>query len=209
MTWAPPPLYAILDCDLLAARRLAPDDVLEVWLAAGVTLVQLRAKSLALGPMLDLADRLGTLAARAGATFIVNDRVDVAKLSGAAGAHVGQDDLTPSQARTVLGPGALVGLSTHTADQVREGLREPVSYLAIGPVFPTSTKARPDAVVGLEGVRAAAGLCHGEVPLVAIGGITAERAPAVLAAGATSVAVAGGLLAGDWKKTPGSFLTNL
>lgn len=193
-----PKLYAILDVDHLAARGLDPVAVTDAWLAAGVRLLQLRAKSLSLGPALDLADALTPRARRAGATFIVNDRADVARLCGADGVHLGQDDLRVDLARRILGPAALVGLSTHSARQARAGCTPAVSYLAIGPVFPTTSKAAPDAVVGLAGVREAARIAaEAGLPLVAIGGITSDAAPAVLAAGATAVAVISGLLAGD------------
>ena len=127
--------------------------------------------------------------------MIVNDRADIARLSGAAGVHVGQDDLTPAQVRAVVGPGAIVGLSTHTADQLDRAVREPIDYLAIGPVFGTDTKATGYDPIGIEAVRRASAAARG-VPLVAIGGITRERARSVLDAGANSVAVITDLLKG-------------
>lgn len=198
MTFSPPPLYAILDIDVAAGRGLEPLTVAAAWLGAGVCLLQVRAKALALGPLLEAADALVALGRAHGATVIVNDRADVARLAGAGGVHLGQDDLAAADARAILGPEAIVGLSTHSPDQVRLACREPVSYLAIGPVFETNTKARPDPVVGLEGVRVAAALAgQAGLPLVAIGGITLDRAPEVLAAGAVSVAVIADLLTGD------------
>lgn len=125
----------------------------------------------------------------------MNDRVDLAAMSGAAGAHVGQDDLAPSAARRLLGPGAIVGYSTHTAAQITAAAGEPVTYLAIGPVFGTRTKATGYEPVGLKMVTDAARLA-GDVPVVAIGGITLNTAPEVLAAGASGVAVISDLLAG-------------
>jgi thiamine-phosphate pyrophosphorylase len=124
---------------------------------------------------------------------IVNDRPDLARLSGAAGVHVGQDDLPPRAARDLLGPAASVGVSTHTPAQIDAAIREPISYLAIGPVFGTATKATGYDAGGLDLVRAAARGASG-VPVVAIGGITLDRAPAVIAAGAAAVAVIGDLL---------------
>ena len=157
--------------------------------------------------MLDLAGALAGHARSAGATFIVNDRADIARLARAAGVHVGQDDLTPAEARDVVGPGAIVGVSTHNESQVRTALDAPVDYLAIGPVFETGSKDRPDAVVGVDGVRSAAALTAArEWPLVAIGGITVERAAAVLEAGATSLAVISDLLAGDPAERVRAFL---
>jgi len=193
-----PPLYAILDVDALAARGLEPLDVAAAWLAAGVRLIQLRAKSMSLGPMLALADELVALARRSGAQLIVNDRADVARMSGADGVHVGQDDLSPAEARRVVGSDAVVGLSTHSAVQAADACGQPISYLAIGPVFPTGSKRRPDPVVGTAGVRAAAEIAaKAGLPVVAIGGISLEQAPAVLEAGAASVAVISDLLAGE------------
>ncbi len=198
MIWTPPRLYAILDTELTAARGLDPAEVAAHWLEAGVRLIQLRAKSLAFGPMLALADALVGLASQAAATIIVNDRADVARLAGADGVHLGQGDLAVADARVVLGVRALVGRSTHSPAQVRGACREPVSYVAIGPAFATTTKPNPDPEVGLSGVTEAAAICSGaDLAVVAIGGITLERAPEVLAAGATSVAVISDLLVGD------------
>lgn len=191
-----PRFYPILDVDVATSRGLDPLAVLDAWLDAGVRLVQLRAKQMPGGPFLDLADACSRLATSAGAIFIVNDRVDVARLSGASGVHLGQDDLTPDAARALLPAPALIGWSTHNDEQVRAAAEMPVDYLAIGPVFGTRSKARPDPEVGLAGVRRAAALAAGR-PLVAIGGITAASAGSVLAAGASSVAVIGDVLHTD------------
>jgi thiamine-phosphate pyrophosphorylase len=195
-----PRLYAILDVDVVESRGLTSSRVLREWLDAGVRLVQLRAKALTFGPFLALADSAAEDCRRAGAIFIVNDRADVAALAGASGVHVGQDDFTPEQARALLPHAPWIGLSTHDDAQLIRGLRSVATYLAVGPVFVTTTKARPDATIGLEGVRrltamARAGAQAG-LPVVAIGGITAERAAEVIAAGADSVAVVSDL-AGD------------
>jgi thiamine-phosphate pyrophosphorylase len=115
-------------------------------------------------------------------------------MSGAAGVHVGQEDLAPAAARQLLGSGAIVGCSTHTTAQVEAASIDPVSYVAIGPVFGTRTKATGYEPIGLELVSDAARLSGG-VPIVAIGGITIGTAPAVIAAGASSVAVISDLLA--------------
>jgi thiamine-phosphate pyrophosphorylase len=145
--------------------------------------------------MLELAERVVSIAAEHGAAVIVNDRVDVARIARAAGVHVGQDDLPPSQARELLGADAIVGFSTHSLAQIRAALAEPVTYLAVGPIFGTRTKDTGYAAVGLELVAEAARTAG--TPIVAIGGITLESAPSVLAAGATCVAVVGDLLVGD------------
>jgi thiamine-phosphate pyrophosphorylase len=129
------------------------------------------------------------------ASIIVNDRVDIARLSGAAGVHVGQEDLPPAAARRLLGDSAIVGVSTHTVQQIEMALREPVSYIAVGPVFGTSSKDTGYDAIGLALVGSAASLT-GRLPVVAIGGITIENASSVIAAGAASVAVIGDLVAG-------------
>lgn len=184
------PIYAILDIDLLAARGLAPLDVCDVWLAGGIRLIQLRAKGMASGPMLVLAEALLVRTRAAGAQLLINDRADIAAMCGADGVHVGQDDLTPAEVRRLLGPDATVGLSTHTDAQVSEALTQPVSYIAVGPVFGTHTKATGYDAVGLAQVRrAAAAAAVAGVPVVAIGGITVDRAREVLDAGADTVAV--------------------
>ena len=198
MTFSPPPLYAILDIDVVAGRGLEPKAVAAAWLEAGVRLLQLRAKTLAFGPLLEAADALVALGRAHGATVVVNDRADVARLAGAGGVHVGQDDLPVADVRAIVGPEAIVGLSTHNLVQLEQALREPVAYVAFGPVFETASKAKPDPVVGLAGVRAAAALAGpAGLPVVAIGGITLDRAPEVLAAGAATVAAISDLLAGD------------
>jgi thiamine-phosphate pyrophosphorylase len=129
------------------------------------------------------------------AAVIVNDRVDLAAMSRSAGVHVGQEDLAPRAARDLLGESAIVGYSTHSVAQLEAAIAEPISYVAVGPVFGSVTKDTGYAAVGLELVRTAARLA-GALPVVAIGGITLETAPAVIDAGASCVAVIGDLLAG-------------
>ncbi len=129
-----------------------------------------------------------------GARLIVNDRADIALALQADGVHLGQDDLDPTAARRLLGPEAIIGYSTHTVAQAQAAATLPVNYIAIGPVFATTTKARPDPVVGLAGVAAVRAELGSSMPLVAIGGITQANARAVLAAGANAVAVVGALL---------------
>jgi thiamine-phosphate pyrophosphorylase len=130
----------------------------------------------------------------------------VARLGGADGVHLGQDDLRPDGARVLLPSPALIGWSTHNDAQVRNALTMPIDYLAIGPVFDTRSKWRPDPVVGLDGVRRAAAMADGR-PIVAIGGITIETAAAVLAAGASSVALIGDVTHGDAGARARAFLT--
>jgi thiamine-phosphate pyrophosphorylase len=125
--------------------------------------------------------------------LILNDRADLAVLANFDGVHVGQDDLSPEDARRVVGPAKIVGVSTHTDEQVRAAEQTSADYIAIGPVFATGTKSNPDPVIGLVGVRRARALTT--KPLVAIGGITRANARSVIEAGADSVAVISGLLA--------------
>jgi thiamine-phosphate pyrophosphorylase len=124
--------------------------------------------------------------------LIMNDRADLALIADFDGVHVGQDDLSPEAVRSIIGPNRWLGVSTHNPEQVQEADRTSADYLAIGPVFSTSSKDRPDPVVGLEGVRRARQLTR--KPLVAIGGITRANAASVIEAGADSVAVISDLL---------------
>ena len=125
------------------------------------------------------------------ATLIMNDRADLCLAADFDGVHVGQDDLSPEAVRRVVGPGRMVGVSTHNVPQVREADGWPVDYVAVGPVYATASKANPDPVIGLEGVRQARALTS--KPLVAIGGITAANMDEVFAAGADAVAMISGL----------------
>jgi thiamine-phosphate pyrophosphorylase len=142
----------------------------------------------------ELADGLVAAARPYGARIIVNDRADIALMSGADGVHVGQTDLPVEAARAVLGPRKIVGVSTHDRAQIDRALETTASYVAVGPVFLTSTKDTGYEPRGLDLVTYAAG--RGK-PIVAVGGITIERAPAVIAAGASAVAVITDILTGD------------
>jgi thiamine-phosphate pyrophosphorylase len=190
------PLQAILDVDAAAQAGWQPVDLARAFLSGGARLVQVRAKHLPSGSLLDLCDAVVRMARDAGARVIVNDRVDIARLCGAAGVHVGQDDLPPAAARGILGPHAIVGFSTHTAEQIDAARAHPIDYVAVGPVFGTTTKDTGYPAVGLALVQEAARRSGGR-PVVAIGGITLENAASVRAAGATGVAVIGDLLRGD------------
>jgi len=189
-----PVLQAIVDIDIAAAAGWTPLDLSRAYLDGGARFLQLRAKTLPSAPFLDICDQVVELARRAGALVIVNDRVDLARMSGASGVHVGQDDLPVADARMQLGLAAVIGFSTHSTAQVRAGLEQPASYIAVGPVFGTRSKDTGYSAVGLELVSEAARLC-GDRPVVAIGGITLETAPSVIEAGAACVAVIGDLLA--------------
>src|SRR5262249_20384608 len=136
-----PSLYAIVDVDVCDRLGKRAADVARAYLTGGARLLQVRAKQLASGAFLDLASEIVADARAAGGRVIVNDPADLAVLSGAAGVHVGQEDLSPSDARIVVGADAEIGLSTHTEAQIDAALREPITYFAIGPVFATGTKA--------------------------------------------------------------------
>jgi thiamine-phosphate pyrophosphorylase len=192
----PHPLHAIVDIQVASSAGWTPLDLARAFLDGGARLLQLRAKELPSGPLLDLSDALVALADDYEAGVIVNDRVDVARLCGADGVHVGQEDLSPAAAREQLGPAAVVGYSTHSVAQVEAALREPISYLAVGPVFGTSTKDTGYSAVGLELVSAAARQA-GPMPVVAIGGLTLNNARSAIDAGASAVAVISDLLIGD------------
>ena len=206
-----PPLYAIVDAEIAAAAGWTLVDLASACLAGGATLLQVRAKDASSGWLLDTAALIVERAHAAGTRVVVNDRADIARLAGADGVHLGQEDLGPKAARSIVGDTALIGLSTHTLDQIEAALAQPVSYLAIGPVFATATKATGYQAVGLDRVREAAARARTrQLPVVAIGGITLESAPGVIQAGAASVAVIGDLLSGgDPERRVRSYLERL
>ncbi len=184
-----PRLYPVLDTATLARRGLEPEQAAEAILEAGARILQLRHKGFFTRRLFEVAGHIAALCRRYGAWFIVNDRADIALLVGA-GLHVGQDDLPPAEARRLLGSGRVIGFSTHTPQQLASALAEPVDYVAFGPIFATGSKLNPDPVVGLAQLPELAARAHAASrPLVAIGGITRERALEVLAAGADSLAV--------------------
>lgn len=164
------------------------------FLEGGAGILQIRHKGHWGREVFDSARRVAGLCRDYGVELIVDDRADFAILLKA-GLHLGQDDLLPCDARGLLGLDAVIGFSSHNAAQLGAAAREPVDYVAIGPVFGTASKAEPDPVVGVEAVRQLRALV--DLPLVAIGGITLENALDVLGAGADSVAVIAGLLPGD------------
>ena len=179
-----PRLYVILDATLL---NNSPIPCAQELAAAGVRLLQYRDKSAGARDLLRTSRQLVAPLHTHGASLIVNDRPDVAVLAGAAGVHVGQEDLNPEQARAVAGQELAVGVSTHNLEQFRTAATTSADYIAVGPIFATSTKANPDPVVGLDLLRQVRPLTH--KPIVAIGGITLERAASVIAAGADCIAV--------------------
>lgn len=187
-----PRLYPITDT-LISGLSHAKQ--VEQFAAGGATFIQLREKRASPRDFYEAAREAMTLARTLGLRIVINDRVDIAIAVKADGVHLGQTDLPPDRARLLLGENRIVGYSTHTLEQALAATFAPVDYIAIGPVFQTRTKDRPDEVVGLDTV--------GEVkrqvtkPLVAIGGITLDSARMVIEAGADSVAVISDLLMGN------------
>ncbi|PYR47988.1 MAG: thiamine phosphate synthase [Acidobacteria bacterium] len=192
------PLCAIVDVDAAAGAGWRPVDLARAFIAGGARFLQLRAKAMPGGA-------------------VINDRADIARLASADGVHVGQDDLAPAAVRLLVGEHAIVGLSTHTLEQVDEAVRlsvgpsRAITYVAIGPVFGTTTKATGYEAIGLAMVREASRRAGARgLPLVAIGGITLERAASVIEAGAASVAVISDLLAtGDPEGRVREFIARL
>jgi thiamine-phosphate pyrophosphorylase len=184
-----PKLYAILDRSGLAWEKLL--NSVEELVSAGITLLQYRNRAGDSGTMLaessELKRRVGFRA-----KLIMNDRADLCLAAELDGVHVGQDDLSPASARMIIGPTRWLGVSAHNPAQIAEADRTPADYVAIGPIFPTASKANPEPTVGLAGVRRARRLTG--KPLVAIGGITRGNCLAVIEAGADSVAVISDLI---------------
>jgi thiamine-phosphate pyrophosphorylase len=180
-----PKIYPITDTRL---SRLSHAEQVRRLCAGGATLVQLREKHLSPREFYTEAVEALRVARSFGASLLINDRVDLALALAAGGVHLGQSDLPPTAARAILGERAIIGFSTHTIEQAREAACLPVDYLAIGPIFETSSKENPDPLVGLEGLRSVRETVGG-IPLVAIGGIRRENLRDVFAAGADSAAV--------------------
>jgi thiamine-phosphate pyrophosphorylase len=185
-----PRLYAILDASSFADWDALCRSAGEL-VAGGVTLLQYRNKSDNVRQLLDQARELRR-SLPASVKLIMNDRADLCLAAGFDGVHVGQDDLSPEGARRVIGDALWLGVSTHTPEQLAAADKTTADYLAIGPVFPTRSKANPDPVVGLDGVRRARALTR--KPLVAIGGITRDNCRPVIEAGADAVAVISDLI---------------
>jgi thiamine-phosphate pyrophosphorylase len=168
-------------------------DLTNMALAAGVRIIQLRMKTPDTGKFYEVAAVLCPLVQKGGGVFIVNDRCDVAMAVGADGVHLGQEDLPLRDARTILGPGVLIGISTHNLSQALEAEAGGADYIGFGPIFPTTSKENPDPVVGVPGLREVRAKVR--VPIVAIGGINAKNIREVLASGADCAAVLSAVLA--------------
>jgi thiamine-phosphate pyrophosphorylase len=203
-----PPLYAILSADLLSSPspEYAAEFALEL-ANAGAGIIQYRNKRATARTLLEISTKISAALAGTSARFIVNDRADIARLSGAGGVHVGQDDLPvhdaraisqkiiPSGERADTAANFWIGISTHTLEQVRSAAATSADYIAIGPIFATTTKKNHEAIVGTDFIREARQLT--EKPLVAIGGITVATAEEVFRAGADSIAVARDLICAE------------
>jgi thiamine-phosphate pyrophosphorylase len=190
----PSRLYAIVDADVSARSGWRVPDLADAYLQAGVRFLQVRAKDVAARDLLAWTE---AIASRAGeAWVIVNDRVDVALVAATRRVHLGQQDLPVPAARELLGPDAVIGLSTHTTGQIEDACALPLDYLAVGPIFGTQTKATGYAPVGTSLLRQARRQTDaaGGRPLVAIGGITLDRVAEVIEAGADAVVVISDLL---------------
>ena len=205
MTFTLPRLYPITDARLTG---LTHAEQVERLAAGGATVVQLREKHAPPREFYEAALKAVQVARALGVRIIINDRLDIALAVDADGVHLGQDDLPPARARALVGANRIVGYSTHNVKQALEADATPVDYIAVGPVFQTTTKANPDPVVGAELIRELK--TRLTKPLVAIGGITLDTAPAVIAAGADSVAVIADLYAtGDIAVRTQEFLHRL
>jgi thiamine-phosphate diphosphorylase len=184
-------LYPIIDTGVCSAAGQDPAAVADACLAGGARILQLRDKTGSSAAFLALADRLVQHASASDALIVVNDRADIARLSGGGGVHVGQDDLDVVSARWLVGPAAVVGISTHDEAQIDAALQSDATYVAVGPIFGTATKDTGYSARGLDLIRYAAN--RGK-PIVAIGGITLDRVQSVMEAGASGLAVISDLL---------------
>ena len=188
-----PAFYPIVDVDLLVRRGIALQEYAQALRDAGVLLLQYRDKHGSPLQVIRNAAIIKEVFHGSECMLILDDRADLAALAGWDGVHVGQQDVSPDGARKVMGAGKIIGFSTHSEEQVQAADASCADYIAVGPVFTTSSKVNPDPVIGLEGVRRLRALTR--KPLVAIGGITRANCQAVIQAGADSVAVISELLA--------------
>jgi thiamine-phosphate pyrophosphorylase len=183
-------LYAISDTQISGLSHAQQVAQLS---EGGARLIQLREKHLGPRSFYREAELAVSEARNRGVCLIINDRPDIALAVGADGVHLGQDDLPPEAARKLLGPDAVIGFSTHNLSQAQIAAKLPINYIAIGPIFVTTTKVNPEPAIGLDGLRRVRDLV-GTIPLVAIGGITTENVAQVVSAGADAVAVISALL---------------
>ena len=185
-----PPVYPITDSQI---SGLSHTEQVRRLIEGGARFMQLREKHVAARDFFPDASAAIAYAHENQSLIVINDRVDIAVAAGADGVHLGQTDLPPEAARRLLGNDAIIGFSTHSVEQLKDALRMPIDYIAIGPIFPTSTKENPNPTVGIDGITMAKYFV-GDTPLVAIGGITAANAKSVLVRGADSAAIISDLL---------------
>jgi thiamine-phosphate pyrophosphorylase len=185
-----PKIYPITDTRI---SSLSHAEQVRRMIACGAGIIQLREKRASPREFYAAVVEAIEIARAGNVKIIINDRVDIALAANADGVHLGQDDLPPEYARQILGPDKIVGFSTHSIDQAVSAVKLPVDYIAIGPIFATSTKENPDAIIGLEGLRKVRDAVGG-FPLVAIGGIDADNIGSVFTAGANSAAIISAIL---------------
>ena len=190
MNFTPPRIYAITDTRI---SGISHEEQVARLIEGGIKFIQLRDKHASARSFYESAKAAMSIARPHNVTIVINDRVDIALAVGADGVHLGQDDLSPEYARMILGSQGIVGYSTHSLEQAKETLRMPIDYIAIGPVFSTSTKEDPDPVVGPKMIASVKGEI-GTLPLVAIGGIAADNIGSVFEAGADAAALITGLI---------------
>lgn len=190
MNFLLPKLYPITD---ISITKLSHLEQVKRLIKGGAKFIQLRDKYSSPKDFYESAQAVMDFTREIDVKIIINDRVDIALAVKADGIHLGQDDLPPAHARQILGDSAIIGFSTHSVSQVIEAVQFPINYVAIGPIFETTTKENPDAVIGLEGLKTVRATI-GNFPLVAIGGINFDNAPMVINSGADSVAVISSLL---------------
>ena len=185
MAFSLPKIYPITDVRLAG---LSHADQVRQFAEGGATLIQIREKEANSREFFEAVTESLSVAEPLGAKIIVNDRVDIAMAAKAHGVHLGQDDISPDDARKLLGADAIIGFSTHSIEQALKAAKLSLDYIAFGPIFSTTTKENPDPIVGLDGLPAVREAI-GSIPLVAIGGINEGNLPDVLTAGADSVAI--------------------
>ena len=185
-----PRIYPITDARI---SGISHAEQVERLIAGGAKLIQLREKNASPKDFYEAAAEAIEIAKMHGVRIIINDRVDIALALKADGVHLGQDDMPPESARSILGANAIIGFSTHSIEQARAAMDLPVDYIALGPIFPTKTKENPDDIVGLNNLREVRDSI-GDLPLVAIGGITGKELSAVFDAGADSAAMIGSIV---------------
>ncbi len=186
-------LYPITD--LALAPHTDIRDVVEALIRGGARVVQLRMKGATTDAITEAANAVLPRCRDAGVDLIINDDAEACRRSDADGLHIGQSDLAPAEARAIIGPDKILGLSTHSRAQFTAALREPADYLAVGPIFDTASKVNPDPTVGLDLLRWARE--QTDRPLVAVGGISAANIASVIAAGADAVAVIAAVMKTD------------